>query len=510
MKTMNLYVLYLVAKNLDIEIFSKYESGLSGRGQIKAHKPHEVETLVEFVSVIWPNVSCKDLDGFAFTYEIPQLGREFDLLKVTETKVLNIELKSQMTSKEKLKKQLKQNRHFLNHLQREIMQFVFVKDESEFYQLKDDDLIEVDADCIIDAIRNTNDAICDDLSKLFKASQFLVSPLNTPERFINGEYFLTDSQEDIKSNVMARINSKSDEEFSFFSISGSAGTGKTLLLYDIAKQLAQNYRVLIVHCGITCGGHDVIDENIHNLRVIAVKKLVNENILNTYILNTDIVLFDETHRIYKWQFNKSVEFVKQYHKVAIFSLDPKQILSKSEDEAQIANQIKQLDNIVEYRLHNKIRTNKEMTAFIQHLMYLYDDRVHENYDNVQILYANDYDQANNLIKYYRNNGYKYISFTLSSVNYCKYEKLLYTRSNTHEVIGQEFDNVVMAIDDTFYYNSDGFLTARDHPNPNYLFKQLLFQGVTRVRERLALIIINNPDVFKQIIDFVNKPQFGEK
>ncbi len=92
MKTTNLYALYLAAENLDIESFSKYESGLSGRGQIKAHKPHEVETLVEFVRVVYPNVSCRDLDGFAFTYEIPQLGREFDLLKVTETKVLNIEL----------------------------------------------------------------------------------------------------------------------------------------------------------------------------------------------------------------------------------------------------------------------------------------------------------------------------------------------------------------------------------------------------------------------------------
>ncbi len=504
MKTTNLYALYLVAKNLDIESFSKYESRLSGRGQIKTHRPHEVETLVEFVGLVCPNVSCRDLDGFAFAYEISQLGREFDLLKVTETKVLNIELKSQMTTTEKLKKQLKQNKHFLNHLQRKIMQFVFVKNQSRFYQLKDDDLIAVDADCVIDTIRNTNDAICDDLSKLFKASQFLVSPLNTPERFIKGEYFLTDSQEDIKSNMLARINSKRKDEFSFFSISGSAGTGKTLLLYDIAKQLAQDRRVLIVHCGMTCSGHNVINENIHNLSVIAVKELDDEN-----ILNTDIVLYDETHRIYPGQFNESVELIKQHHKVGIFSFDPKQFLSKSEDKAQIANQIKQLDNVVEYKLQNKIRTNKEMTAFIRHLMYLHDERAHENYDNVQILYANDYDQANHLIKYYSKNGYKYISFTLSSVNHCKYERLC-TGSNTHEVIGQEFDNVVMAIDDTFYYSNDGYLTARDHPNPNYLFRQLLFQGVTRVRERLALIIINNPDVFKQIIDFVNKPQFGGK
>ncbi len=60
---------------------------------------------------MWRYVDCKGFDGFAFTFEIPQIGREFDLLKVTETKAINIELKSQMTTPDKLKKQFVQNRH---------------------------------------------------------------------------------------------------------------------------------------------------------------------------------------------------------------------------------------------------------------------------------------------------------------------------------------------------------------------------------------------------------------
>ena len=35
---------------------------------------------------------------------------------------------------------------------------------------------------------------------------------------------------------------------------------------------------------------------------------------------------------------------------------------------------------------------------------------------------------------------------------------------------------------------NGKLTGREHPNPDYLFEQLLYQGLTRVRSKLALVI----------------------
>ena len=73
MKTTNLYVLAIAAANLDINTFSKLEANLSGRNQVKEHKQHEIETLVKFVYTVFPYIHSTDLDGFAFTYEIPQL-----------------------------------------------------------------------------------------------------------------------------------------------------------------------------------------------------------------------------------------------------------------------------------------------------------------------------------------------------------------------------------------------------------------------------------------------------
>ena len=45
----------------------------------------------------------------------------------------------------------------------------------------------------------------------------------------------------------------------------------------------------------------------------------------------------------------------------------------------------------------------------------------------------------------------------------------------------------MLLDDNFMY-IDGRLTAKTHPNPDYLFEKLLYQGLTRTRSKLLLIV----------------------
>ena len=47
------------------------------------------------------------------------------------------------------------------------------------------------------------------------------------------------------------------------------------------------------------------------------------------------------------------------------------------------------------------------------------------------------------------------------------------------------------------YN-DKLIMARIHPNPDYLFTQLLYQGLTRVRSKLALIICSEA-VFEKVL-----------
>lgn len=56
----------------------------------------------------------------------------------------------------------------------------------------------------------------------------------------------------------------------------------------------------------------------------------------------------------------------------------------------------------------------------------------------------------------------------------------------------------MLLDDSFYYNEDGILCGITHPNPDYLYPKLFYQGITRVREKIALIIVAAPALFEQI------------
>ena len=60
----------------------------------------------------------------------------------------------------------------------------------------------------------------------------------------------------------------------------------------------------------------------------------------------------------------------------------------------------------------------------------------------------------------------------------------------------------MLMDSTFKYNSENKLIAKEHPNPNYIYLQLLFQGLTRVREKLGIIVINDLELFKRILSIL--------
>jgi hypothetical protein len=71
--------------------------------------------------------------------------------------------------------------------------------------------------------------------------------------------------------------------------------------------------------------------------------------------------------------------------------------------------------------------------------------------------------------------------------------------NSHQVIGQEFDNVVLVLDNNFRYSQKGDLEAREHPNPDYLFPRLFFQNISRAREKLCIIVLENEDLFKTLL-----------
>lgn len=75
-------------------------------------------------------------------------------------------------------------------------------------------------------------------------------------------------------------------------------------------------------------------------------------------------------------------------------------------------------------------------------VYLHNQRIGlvDVYGNVILSYANNYEEACNMIEYFKKQGYVFINYSKSNYNYSPYAK--YEEDfDTHHVIGQEFDNV---------------------------------------------------------------------
>lgn len=471
------------------EDFVCYYAGLAST---REYKHQEILDLDELLKNL--NLSPNDSSGFIFGYLIPQLNKEFDLIKITKDYVLNIELKSQQKDEIQLAKQLIQNIHYLKLLKKQIYCFTFVSSTKKLYKLVNDDELQTaefeelkelcSAECVAEV----------DLDEIFAPKHILVSPLNNTQRFLNGDYLLTENQESIKKKILTKLDCL--ETAYFFGLTGGPGTGKTLLLYDVAKQLSLNKKVLIIHSGLLCDGHFNLQNRIKNLRISDAKALRWRE-----INNVDYVLVDEAQRLYESALDKIEKWVIKAKTICVFSYDPNQRVSYSENSRKTVDRINSLCGENKEKLTTKIRTNKEMAQFINCLTNLKNYKSNYRFSHVKIFYEPDKTKAMELANHLGDEDYKYISFTPSFYDHSlDYQK---GKENTHTVIGQEFDKVCMIMDSNFYYK-DGKLEARQHPNPDYIFTKLLNQGITRARSDLALIITDKELLQNILILFNNR------
>jgi len=195
--------------------------------------------------------------------------------------------------------------------------------------------------------------------RLFNPSDYLVSPFNSTNRFLVDEYFLTHQEEEFKNKIINAIGTASGA--SFIAITGSAGTGKTLLTFDIAKHLQRKgKRVLVIHCGLLNEGHHKLANQ--GWKIASIK---NHQQYDLSLL--DLVILDEAQRIKKTQLDDIVARVKSAKCVCIFSHDKAQTLANWEAASDTAGKIGSIPSIVTYKLSEKIRTNKEIAGFIKML-----------------------------------------------------------------------------------------------------------------------------------------------
>jgi molybdopterin-guanine dinucleotide biosynthesis protein len=322
---------------------------------------------------------------------------------------------------------------------------------------------------------------------LFDPSNYLVSPFNSTEKFLDDEYFLTHQQEEHKRQIIKSIEGSTKAHF--VSVTGSAGTGKTLLVYDVAKELQNaEYKIAIIHCGYFNEGHLKLKARDWDLIEI-------RNYRSCKLAAYDIIIIDEAQRIKKEQFELIVTKIKDADNVCIFSYDNAQTLSRKEERSDIGAEIKKISH-ANYSLSEKIRTNREIADFIKALFNNTRNHALSNKGNVEVSYFNNVDDAKSYLSSLEDQEWEVIRFTPSQYNAEHHKKYFNQTGNTsHQVIGQEFDGVAIPIDQYFSYDENGELYYKGQTY--YHATKMLFQNITRARKRLKLVIINNNEILSR-------------
>ena len=491
MERINLYALYKIALNLDLEVANSLSNKLQDVDYIKLqiHEYTSLDTLIEQLAKT-PN-DLQYLRDFNFGYKINQIGKEFDLLKVSDEGILNIELKSS-GNEDSFKKQLINNRYYLNALNKPIYLYTYNAETNKLYTLVNEDFIASDFSHLIEKIAILSSVNSIKIDDLFDPNLFLVSPLNNTTLFLSKKYFLTSQQYEIKLCIYEAIKNGLSN---FFSITGKPGTGKTLLLLDMAIELSASKKVCFVHCGILSKGHAIIGSKT-NVNVFPIKDIRKVNI-ESY----DYVLFDESQRMFKREYTYLQSNIFSLNKTLIFSHDPYQILSNTERNSDTSSAIESIKDIKKYNLTNKIRTNPDIIRFVQAMLEPIRKNEIRKSNRIKIYYSRNDKHSSNLIKELEVQGYKYIKYTPSNFKLSHMDKMP-SSVNSHQVIGQEFDKVVLIINNDFFYYKN-VLIAKQHPNPDYIYTKLLYQSATRAKNNLALIVQENNDVLKELLNLLD-------
>lgn len=442
--------------------------------------------------------SLKVLEGYYLDFKIPHISKEFDILRIGKESVINVELKNEFTTEEKIKNQLKQNKYYLSFLGKNTFHFTYVTKENNLYKLENDDLVLTKFQELANLLSIQEVEEIENLERLFEPSNYLVSPFNSTDKFVKKEYFLTEHQEDIKNKIIDSVVKK-DEQL-FFTIKGGAGTGKTLLVYDIARELTEKgEKVLVIHCGNLNKGQQELNEK-KILNIIPIKNIDLSKGVN--FEDFTIVILDETQRVNLSQLQYIIESIFNIKSKCVFSLDPKQYLKKEENDNNVEHYLYEKTKPVKFKLTNNIRTNEELLVFIKSISHNRPDFEKIRYKNIKINFFKDYSLVKNYLS--NLNGWEIINFTPSAKEKYEYDNYnIIGKVNSHNVLGQEFDNVAVVIDDTFFYNSTKKLSVRNKNKYFYDKLGMLYQNITRARKKLNVVIVNNQEVLSRCLEVLN-------
>ena len=526
--------IYTITRNQSTECLQKMERQLSGRERFLKIREWEMESMKSLVDQLERQIPEVYELRFFYSFQIPRLGKEFDLLQIREEQIVNIELKSGQVSDEAIRKQLIQNRYYLSVLGRPIQSYTYISSQNRLVRLTNHDhVVDADWEQLCMELQKGGSNYEGDIEDLFRAELYLISPLTEPERFLRKEYFLTSQQREIERQILKKIRAKRSGYFWF---TGLPGTGKTLLLYDIAMKLSGRQKVCMIHCGEAGMKWKILHERLQRIDFVSDREIdLNSRILDDSLSESDkefllygekplerqleldghrisfpsdlsygrnsvedlmetqiqwrqysTILVDEAHLLSAEKLEYLLE--KSGQRPVIFSSDSEEMISPQEIDRSVMQNIGNLPDLLSFHLTNRIRTNAELSSFIQNMMHLPKRRSQKGYPHIEVVYANDEKEAENLLKAYIQQGYQYRDSEMQ-------------KEITTSAIS-EVERLVVQIDARYYYDETYYLRSKACNEDGKSDVRSLFHQLNLAKENLALVVKGNETVYERVLELL--------
>ena len=463
MKSVSIYAL---TRNQTGDQLQKMEHHLSGRDSFLKIRDWEIGSMRALVNQLEAHMEEVPLLRFFYSFQIPRLGKEFDLLQIKDGQILNIELKSGAVPDHAIRRQLLQNRYYLSVLGRPIRSYTYISSANRLVRLNSHDhIVEADWELLCRDLMQESADYEDEIERLFRAELYLISPWTQPERFLKKEYFLTCQQRDIERQILKKIRA---EKAGIFSFSGLPGTGKTLLLYDLAMKLSNRQPVCIIHCKEEGKKWNILQKRLQRVTFLSANEIETQLAHGSF----HAVLVDEAHLLSEEKGRALLGFCQ--NRPLIFDGDREDVIAPEELPPNTMTLLETLPKIQSFRLTNRIRTNAELSSFICDMMHLPRQKTQKSYPHIAVVYANTGTEAEKLLYAYEKQGYQ--------------------RTNT----GEETDRLVVLLEDFWYYEKTGYLRSGSEE----VGVRRLFHQLSTAKEELALIVQQNEPLYDTLLNLL--------
>ena len=169
----------------------------------------------------------------------------------------------------------------------------------------------------------------------------------------------------------------------------------------------------------------------------------------------------------------------------IFSSDSEEMISPKEIDQSTMKRMEELPNLQTFRLTNRIRTNAELSSFIQNMMHLPVRKNQNEFPHVSVVYANDAKEADILVQDYVRQGYHFPQMERAELGVtaiCDTVKM------------------VVVLDERYYYDDELYFRSI-HPMRNGQSEvRSLFHLLNQAKENLTFVVKGNETVYGILLD----------